>query len=97
MVVICLDRSPHVPPPITNEPLGALPPRSDHSAHGPLAMPMRMAATEIPVVQILASILLLAFGVAVLAWLAGKIYRVGILSTGKKATLRELVQWLQAS
>jgi ABC-2 type transport system permease protein len=84
--------------PITNEPLGAIATTLGLiPLTAPLAMPMRMAATEIPVVQILASILLLALGVALLAWLAGKIYRVGILSTGKKATLRELVQWLQAS
>jgi hypothetical protein len=29
------------------------------------------------------------------ASVAGKIYRVGILSTGKKPTLRELGQWLR--
>lgn len=84
--------------PVTTEPLGTIATTLGLiPLTAPIAMPMRMAATGIPVTQIILSMLLLVAGVALIAWLAGKIYRVGILSTGKKATLRELGQWLRAS
>lgn len=84
--------------PVTTEPLGTIATTLGLiPLTAPIAMPMRMAATAIPVTQILLSMILLMAGVAIVAWLAGKIYRVGILSTGKKATLRELGQWLRAS
>ena len=63
----------------------------------PLAMPVRMAATSIPAVQIAGSLLVLAAAAIFLTWLAGKIYRVGILSTGKRPTLREVGRWLRAA
>ncbi|HEU0299028.1 MAG TPA: ABC transporter permease [Longimicrobium sp.] len=63
----------------------------------PVVMPMRAVATEIPPLEIALSIALLVVGVFVVLWLAGKIYRVGILSTGKKPTLRELARWMRAA
>jgi ABC-2 type transport system permease protein len=63
----------------------------------PVVMPMRAVATEIPLLETAASIALLIVGVLGVLWLAGKIYRVGILSTGKKPTLRELGRWLRAA
>jgi ABC-2 type transport system permease protein len=36
-------------------------------------------------------------GIAAVAWVAGKIYRVGILSTGKRPTLPELVRWVRSA
>jgi len=33
--------------------------------------------------------------IALTVWIAGKIYRVGILSTGKKPTLKELGRWMR--
>nr|MBA2572894.1 ABC transporter permease [Gemmatimonadota bacterium] len=56
-----------------------------------------MAATSIPIGQVVASLLLLAATAFLLTWLAGKIYRVGILSTGKRPTLREVGHWLRAA
>ena len=61
----------------------------------PLVMPMRAVATDVPALEVVASLGLLALGTAAVVWIAGKIYRVGILSTGKKPTLRELVRWLR--
>lgn len=63
----------------------------------PVVMPMRAVATEIPALEIAASIALLIAGVLLVLWLAGKIYRVGILSTGKKPSLGELARWLRAA
>jgi ABC-2 type transport system permease protein len=61
----------------------------------PIAMPIRIAAAPIPPLQIAASLALLVLGLMAVVWLAGKIYRIGILSTGKRPTLGEVVQWLR--
>lgn len=61
----------------------------------PVVMPMRAVATDVPGWEIAASMALLVLGTAAIVWLAGKIYRVGILSTGKKPTLRELARWMR--
>lgn len=63
----------------------------------PITMPMRMASTPVPGVEIAASLGLLLVGIAVVAWVAGKIYRVGILSTGKRPTFGELVRWVRSA
>jgi ABC-2 type transport system permease protein len=63
----------------------------------PVAMPMRIASAPIPAWQIVASLLLIALTAMAVAWLAGKIYRIGMLSTGKKASLKDLGRWLRAS
>ena len=63
----------------------------------PIAMPMRMASTPVPPVEIAASLALLLCGIAAVAWVAGKVYRVGILSTGKRPSLAELARWVRAA
>jgi ABC-2 type transport system permease protein len=81
---------------ITNEPLGPLAtvlgivPLS-----APIAMSMRVATAPIPAAQIAGTIGLLVVTVALMAWLAGKIYRIGILSTGRRPSMRELARWLR--
>lgn len=60
----------------------------------PVTMAMRLSSVPVPPVQIIASLALLVATVLAVAWMAGKIYRVGILSTGKKPTLPELWLWL---
>lgn len=61
----------------------------------PVTMPMRLTATAVPGWQISASLAGIVVTVVLVAWLAGKVYRVGILSTGKKPTMRELIRWLR--
>src|SRR5690606_12999586 len=61
----------------------------------PIAMPMRMAAAPIPPIQIAGSLALLVLALVACAWLGGKIYRIGILSTGKRATLKDLADWIR--
>jgi ABC-2 type transport system permease protein len=63
----------------------------------PMVMPMRMGATSIPTSEIVGALVLMAFAVVAVTWIAGKIYRVGILSTGKRPSLRELGRWLRAA
>jgi ABC-2 type transport system permease protein len=63
----------------------------------PVTMPMRMASTRIPALEVVASLVLLASGIVAVAWIAGKVYRVGILSTGKRPSLSELVRWVRSA
>jgi ABC-2 type transport system permease protein len=63
----------------------------------PIAMPMRMASVQVPGHEIAMSLGLMIAGICLVAWLAGKIYRVGILSTGKRPSLSELVRWVRAA
>jgi ABC-2 type transport system permease protein len=63
----------------------------------PVAMPMRLAAAPPDPAAIALSMGLLLLTTAALAWVAGKIYRVGILATGKRPSLGELVRWVRAA
>ena len=48
----------------------------------------------VPVWEIVVSMILLYGTFVVMLWLAGKIYRVGILMYGKKVTFKELYRWM---
>ncbi|MBX7109569.1 MAG: ABC transporter permease [Chitinophagales bacterium] len=48
-----------------------------------------------PVWQIILSAVLLIAGFIFMVWMAGKIYRTGILMYGKKVTLREMMKWVR--
>jgi ABC-2 type transport system permease protein len=63
----------------------------------PIAMPMRLASTPVPGVEIAISLVLLVVAIAAVSWIAGKVYRIGILSTGKRPTLGELVRWVRTA
>jgi len=63
----------------------------------PVAMPMRLASAPVPPSEILVSAIVLALTLAAITWAAGKIYRIGILSTGKRPNLAELYRWVRAS
>jgi ABC-2 type transport system permease protein len=63
----------------------------------PIAMPMRMALVQVPASEIAISLTLVIGGIGLVAWLAGKIYRVGILSTGKRPTFGELARWIRTA
>ncbi|HZV69877.1 MAG TPA: ABC transporter permease [Saprospiraceae bacterium] len=62
----------------------------------PIIMPARLAFDP-PWWQILVSIVLMLSTVWFFIWLTSRIYRVGILMYGKKATLREMIKWLRYS
>jgi len=59
----------------------------------PVVMPIRLAS-EPPGWQILASVVLSIVFVIFMIWLASRIYRVGILMYGKKASFKELGKWI---
>jgi ABC-2 type transport system permease protein len=59
----------------------------------PILMLARVAAADVPTWQVLLSLGLLFGGVAGMAWLAARIYRVGIFLYGKKPKPLELLRW----
>jgi ABC-2 type transport system permease protein len=63
----------------------------------PLLMFLRMTLTQVPVIQIVLSLALMVASILGAAWVVGRIYRVGILSTGARPGLRELWRWLRLS
>jgi ABC-type Na+ efflux pump permease subunit len=63
----------------------------------PIVMYVRMAAQMPPMWQLALSVALMAAAVWAMLWIAARIYRVGILMYGKRATLPEILRWLRSS
>jgi ABC-2 type transport system permease protein len=61
----------------------------------PILMWARVAGGAVPAWQIALSFLLMAGAILAIAWIAGRIYKVGILMTGKRPTVRELWRWVR--
>jgi ABC-2 type transport system permease protein len=61
----------------------------------PILMFLRITIQTPPFWQIALSIVLMLVAILACSWVAGKIYRVGILMYGKRPTLPELVKWLR--
>ena len=61
----------------------------------PLIMYLRTAIAEPPGWQIALCIVILIVSTIGMAWIAGRIYRVGILMYGKKPTLPEIARWIR--
>jgi ABC-2 type transport system permease protein len=62
----------------------------------PIATPVRWTAGSLPTWELVVSLLMLALGIVAVTWIASRIYRVGILMTGKRPNLKELVRWVRA-
>jgi ABC-2 type transport system permease protein len=61
----------------------------------PILMWARVAGGGAPSWQVALSLLLMTLSVVAIAWVAGRIYSVGILMTGKRPTLPELWRWVK--
>lgn len=62
----------------------------------PFVTPVRNSLSPLPFGELLLSIGAMILGVLAMAWVAGRIYRTGILMYGKRATLREVFRWIRA-
>ncbi len=60
----------------------------------PVLMIVRIAATQVPPWQIIVSTIMLIATFLGAVWVAGRIYRVGILSYGKKASFADMARWI---
>ncbi|GJQ63753.1 MAG: sodium transporter [Melioribacteraceae bacterium] len=61
-----------------------------------IIMPARMTLVDVPAWQIITSMAVNIGTLSVIFPIAGKIYRVGILMTGKKPKLKEIIGWIKA-
>jgi ABC-2 type transport system permease protein len=63
----------------------------------PLVIPVRYAISPLPLGEVLGAAGSTLLGVVVIAWVAGRIYRVGILSYGKRPSLKEVWSWVRTA
>jgi ABC-2 type transport system permease protein len=61
----------------------------------PILMIVRIAAGEVPIWQIIASMVMVIGTFFGCLWIAAKIYRVGILMYGKKPSFRDVARWIR--
>ncbi len=66
-------------------------------ATAPIIMMLRLGSQTPPAWQFAASIGIMIASIWVVLWLSSRLYRVGILMYGKRATLPELLRWLRYS
>jgi ABC-2 type transport system permease protein len=64
---------------------------------GPLTMYVRTLVSEPPMWHILLSIAIAIATIALFFWITAKIFRVGILSYGKRPTIPELWRWVKVA
>jgi ABC-2 type transport system permease protein len=62
----------------------------------PIAMPARWVVSNVPLAELIASIAFLILALLGVTWLAGRIYRVGILMYGKRPGVGDLVRWVRS-
>lgn len=62
----------------------------------PIIMPLRMTVSPVPTNEIAIALVSVAIGAVISVWVAGRIYRVGLLMYGKRPTVRELARWVRA-
>ena len=63
----------------------------------PFIVPTRWSNSALPMPELLGSIAVCTLGVVGMVWLAARIYRVGILSYGKKPSFKDLWVWIRHS
>ncbi len=61
----------------------------------PVIMPLVMSGTQVPAWQVAASLAGLVLACVAAIWASARIYRVGLLMTGKRPSLKELVRWVR--
>jgi ABC-2 type transport system permease protein len=63
----------------------------------PLVMPVRATIGGVPPLELALSLALTFAAVFAILWLSAKIYRIGILSSGKRPTFAQLVRWVRTA
>ncbi|NPV51200.1 MAG: ABC transporter permease [Candidatus Methanofastidiosum sp.] len=61
----------------------------------PTIMMMRILLSEVPVIDIIVSIIILSVSLIFSARIASKIFKIGILMYGKKPSVNELIRWIR--
>jgi len=63
----------------------------------PFAVPLRYSIAPLGIGELLASIGVTFGGMLLVVWVASRIYRIGVLSYGKKATFRDMMRWIRTA
>jgi ABC-2 type transport system permease protein len=61
----------------------------------PIIMPLRMSAVQVPTLEVAGSLVGLGLACWAAIWASARIYRVGLLMTGKRPSLKELARWIK--
>ena len=61
----------------------------------PTMMLLRMPMTEVPLVDVVGSLVMLILAIPVILWVGSKIFRMGLLMYGKRPSLRQIVRALR--
>jgi ABC-2 type transport system permease protein len=61
----------------------------------PIIMPLRMTVIQISTATLLGSLAIGVLACILVVWLAGRIYRVGMLMYGKRPSIGEVVHWIR--
>ncbi len=62
----------------------------------PPVMAMKLNLVTVNFFEILSTIIILLLSIVFMIWIAGRIFRIGILSYGKTPSLKELLQWIKS-
>lgn len=63
----------------------------------PFVVPVRYSIAPIPLTSLLLYVATTILGLLAIVWIAARIYRVGILSYGKKASFKDMARWIRAT
>ncbi len=63
----------------------------------PFVVPLRYSISPLPFLELAGSVLVTVLGMLAIVWLAARIYRIGILSYGKKATFADMIRWIRTA
>jgi len=66
-------------------------------ATAPIIMMLRMGSQMPPLWEFAASISVLIVSIWIVLWFSSRLYRVGVLMYGKRATLPEIIRWMRYS
>ncbi|HEV8410695.1 MAG TPA: ABC transporter permease [Gemmatimonadaceae bacterium] len=61
----------------------------------PVIMPLRMSAIQVPPIELVGSLAGLVIACLAAIWASARIYRIGLLMTGKRPTMKELMRWIK--
>jgi len=60
-----------------------------------MVMFARIVLANPPIIEVLASVVIMLLSIIVGTWISSKIYRIGILLYGKRPSIRQVVQLLK--
>jgi ABC-2 type transport system permease protein len=63
----------------------------------PFAVPLRYSISPLSPVELAGSAAVTLLGMLTVVWIASRIYRIGVLSYGKKASLRDMMRWIRTA